>query len=37
MHGEDGHVGLDAQRPDRIGGAEREDEWRLLVLHSVLD
>jgi len=34
MHGEDGHVGLDAQRPDRVGGPEREDEWRRLVLHS---
>jgi hypothetical protein len=34
MHGKDGHVALDAQRPDRVGGAERKDEWRLLVLHS---
>jgi hypothetical protein len=34
VHGEDGHVGLDAQRADRIGGPESEDEWRRLVLHS---
>jgi hypothetical protein len=34
VHGEHRHVGLDAQRADRIGRAECKDEGRRLVLHS---